>query len=109
MLNSGLSSHFTPLKSDFVDYELLKSPQEVKTAAHTIHLVGQGAVFIDHIMLIKGKKVKKTLRIHLVYHLPRLTVRLLSLGTFLQQGLSVYGNTSRISLLANSKIEVSEQ
>jgi hypothetical protein len=40
MLDSGSSSHFTPLKSDFADYELLKSPQEVKTAAHTIHLVG---------------------------------------------------------------------
>jgi len=106
MLDSGSSSHFTPLKSDFTDYELLRSPQEVKTAAHTIYLVGKGTVFIDHIMVIKGKKVKKTLRIYPVYYLPHLTVRLLSLGTFLQQGLSIYGNTSRISLLANSKIEV---
>ena len=57
-------------------------------------------------MLLKGKKVNKTLRIYLVYHLPHLTVRLLSLGTFLQQGLSVYGNALRISLLTNSKIEV---
>jgi hypothetical protein len=57
-------------------------------------------------MVIKGKKIKKTLRIYPVYHLPCLTVRLLSLGTFLQQGLCIYGNTTRISLLANSKIEV---
>ncbi len=57
-------------------------------------------------MLLKGKKVNKTLRIYPVYHLPHLTVRLLSLGTFLQQGLSIYRNTSRISLLTNSKLEV---
>ena len=54
-------------------------------------------------MILKGKKVKKTLRI---YHLPHLTVRLLSLGIFLQQGLCIYRNTTKISLLANSNIEV---
>jgi len=105
MLDSGSSSHFTLHKSDFMDYELLQSPQEVKTAAHTIYLVDKGAVFIDHIMILKGKKVNKTLRIYPVYHLPHLTVRLLSLSTFLQ-GLSIYGNALRISLLTNSKIEV---
>jgi hypothetical protein len=41
MLDSDSSSHFIPHKSDFADYKLLKSPQEVKTTAHTIYLVGK--------------------------------------------------------------------
>jgi len=100
MLDSGASSHFSPVFSDFVSFFPFRKPLKANTAspANPLLILGAGAVLLQH-TIVQNKKIKvKYLRIELVLFVPRITARLLSLGQFLKEGMHVYGNDAMISL-----------
>src|SRR6266702_4378278 len=101
LLDSGASAHFTNNISDFINYTpITKSDRiPVKTAAHTIFVEGTGTVLLKH--YIANKLV--TTRVYPVFYIPSMSMRLLSMGVFLQQGLCVLGNSQHINLLDNLK------
>jgi hypothetical protein len=83
MLDSGASQHFTFNINDFVVYEAIPEPIEVLTATTTTSIVGMGMVII--------RTKRGAHRISPVWYIPDLTTHLLSLGQFLQSGLSSRG------------------
>jgi transposase InsO family protein len=95
MLDSGASRHFTFDINDFVVYEAIPEPIEVLTATTTTNIVGMGTVII--------RTKRGAHRISPVWYIPELTTRLLSLGQFLQSGLSSRGSARAISLYTNEK------
>ncbi len=97
ILDSGASLHFTHDRNDFVEYHVLKDEDKltVATANSFTYTEGIGVVQIDYRDEFGHKE---TVRIAPVYHIPDLTARLLSLGQFLRNGLTVTGDTARISL-----------
>jgi transposase InsO family protein len=97
LLDSGASVHFTNRKSDFISYKPYPKSdrQPVRTAAHTIFVEGSGTVLLRHY-------VNKTLvmtRVHPVLYIPSMSICLLSMGEFLQQGMCILGNLLHITLL----------
>ena len=91
ILDSGASLHFTNDIDDFIDYEVLEGNKMVHTANSVAHMVGRGMIMLA---LATGEVV----RIYPVYHIPSLTCKLLSMGMFLQNGLTVLGSLQKISL-----------
>ena len=91
ILDSGASLHFTNDVDDFIDYEEIKENTLVRTANPVAQIIGKGTVILA---LTTGEIV----RIYPVYHIPSLTCRLLSMGTFLKNGLKVLGSSQMISL-----------
>jgi hypothetical protein len=90
LLDSGASAHFTFSLSDFSEYTKFKSDERtpVKTAAHTIYVEGKGAVLLRH--EVHGRLV--VTRLWPVLYIPSITSRILSMGEFLVQGLTVTGD-----------------
>ena len=103
ILDSGASSYFSFALSNFSDYVKLPNLEGVTTARHLIWIIGQGTIIIDHMVITNGKNFKFTTYLHPVMHIPNLTHWLLSLGSFLKQGMCIYGNTATISLSAKGK------
>src|SRR6266702_2408415 len=101
LLDSGASAHFTNNISDFIDYQpIAKSDRmPVKTAAHTIYVKGTGSVLLKH--YIANKLI--ITQVNPVFYIPSMSMCLLSMGVFLQQGLHVLGNSQHINLLENKK------
>ena len=99
-LDSGASSHFCFNLKDFIEYWKYKPHKRtpVTTATHTIYVKGEGAVLLKH--NVNGQTVKTCLE-H-VLHVPQITIRLLSMGQFLLQGMCVSGDAQSISLLNKS-------
>jgi len=96
VLDSGASAHFTYDINDFIEYEKLapKDREPVRTAAHTIYVEGKGTILLKHKV---GDKLVTT-RLYPVLHVPDISARLLSMGEFLKEGLTVTGNARHISL-----------
>jgi hypothetical protein len=95
MLDSGASRHFTFDINDFVVYEAIPEKIQVLTATTTTDIIGVGTVIIN---TRQGAH-----RISPVWYIPDLTTRLLSLGQFLQSGLSSRGSARAISLYTNEE------
>jgi hypothetical protein len=97
LLDSGASVHFTNRKSDFISYQpyLQSDRQPVRTAAHMIFVEGSGTVLLWHYV----NKTLVTTRVHPVLYIPSMSICLLSMGEFLQQGMCVLGNLLHITLL----------
>ena len=91
ILDSGASLHFTSDVDDFIDYEEVKGNTLVRTANSVAQIIGKGTIILA---LTTGEVV----HIYPVYHIPSLTCRLLSMGTFLRNGLRVLGSSQMISL-----------
>ncbi|KAJ3010270.1 hypothetical protein NUW54_g2534 [Trametes sanguinea] len=101
MLDSGASSHFTFDLDDFVEYEPLQKEMLVGTANGVAVAKGSGTVMLN-CPLNPGEHT--TVRIAPVYYMPDLSIRLLSMGEFLQEGMRVSGNADKISIFeANGK------
>jgi hypothetical protein len=94
IIDSGASFHFTNSLDDFVDYEELKDKQIVRTANSSASIEGKGTI-----ILVLSKLVA---RIYPVYYVPTLTCNLLSMGTFLQTGLRVTGDSRSIRIMKGS-------
>jgi transposase InsO family protein len=97
LLDSGASAHFTNRKSDFISYQPYSQSdrQPVRTAAHMIFVEGSGTVLLRHYV----NKTLVTTRVHPVLYIPSMSIHLLSMGEFLQQGMRVLGNSLHITLL----------
>jgi hypothetical protein len=95
MLDSGASRHFTFDINDFVVYEAIPEHIQVLTATTTTNIIGVGMVIIN--------TKQGAHRISPVWYIPDLTTRLLSLGQFLQSGLSSRGSAHAISLYTNEE------
>ena len=93
MLDSGASMHFTNDMNDFVEYQPIP-PISVKTAINSVSVKGKGTIIL-------GTEKGEFVRIYPVYYLEGLSNCLLSLGTFLQNGLYSRGSSHSISLYDN--------
>ena len=106
MGDSGMSLMFTPYCEDFCEYTTLDQPKAIKTAAKggLLKIAGSGTVFISHEVqhAVTGRKYNVTSWLFLVYHVPGMSQRLLSLGKLLQQGYLMLGDKTHISLYADS-------
>jgi len=94
MLDSGASLHFTGDINDFVEYSPIENGIEVLTATSSAQIRGKGTVIL---VLSTGGAV----RIHPVFYVPGLNVKLLSLGTFLQKGDQCTGTDRSIQVMKN--------
>ena len=54
MMDSGVSNHFTPLKSDFISYCPFSSSERVNTAANPLKILGYGMALIQYELENKG-------------------------------------------------------
>ena len=93
MLDSGASMHFTNDMNDYVEYQPIP-PISVKTAINSVSVKGKGTVTL-------GTEKGEFIRIYPVYYLEGLSNCLLSLETFLQNGLYSRGSSHSISLYDN--------
>ena len=93
MLDSGASMHFTNDMNNFVEYQPIP-PISVKTAINRVSVKGKGTIIL-------GTDKGELIRIYPVYYLEGLSNHLLSLGTFLQNGLYSRGSSHSISLYDN--------
>jgi hypothetical protein len=97
LLDSGASNHYTNNLDDYVDYTAWPKSehQTFSTATSTTKIVGVGTVMIKVPDLNRGYQ---TVCIRNVCYVPDLTTRLLSLGTFLAEGMNVQGDNRRLIL-----------
>jgi hypothetical protein len=70
----------------------------VGTAGLPIFLKGSGTALIKFQIEHQGTRLEKILQISILY-VPRITTWILSLGSFLKEGLCIYGDAAIISLL----------
>ena len=96
LADSGASMHFTFDKNDFIEYQELVQKIPVSTANSSSQIVGKGTVVL---LLQNGESI----RIFPVYHTPDLTVRLLSLGVFMQMGFHIAGTREYIAVMQKTK------
>jgi hypothetical protein len=97
LLDSGASKHFTNNLEDYVDYNAW-SPSEQKsltTATSTAKILGEGTVII-RVPDLNGNY--HAVRICGVRYIPNMSTRLLSLGTFRQEGMNICGDELRLVL-----------
>lgn len=94
LLDSGASMHFTYSLDDFMEYTQLEEPIPVSTANSSTMVMGFGTIILN----CPDATGQSTVRITPVFYIPDLTSRLLSLGEFLRNGLSVRGDSQHISL-----------
>ena len=94
ILESGASQHFTSMKSDFIDFEIVKNAGEVRTAAakSILRIEGKGTILLTHFVENQGTRSVKTTRIYPVLYIPGLSVKLLSMGSFLTDHQEIRGN-----------------
>jgi transposase InsO family protein len=95
MIDSGASLHFTGKIEDFVEVSPVEERLGVKTANSEAFIEGKGTIILA---LKSGERI----RIYPVYYVPTLTCRLLSLGTFLNEGLKCAGTNRSIQVLKGS-------
>jgi hypothetical protein len=86
ILDSGASQHFMSTKIDFIDFEIIKNAPEVTTASAKaiLRVEGKGSILPSHFVENKGTQIIKTMCIYPVLYIPGLSVKLLSVGSFLQ-------------------------
>ena len=95
MLDSGASFHFSGDINNFVDYTQMEEGIPLRTANSSAVIKGKGTIILA---LNTGEKVW----IYPVFYVPGLTCKLLSLGTFLQDGFQVIGVAHFIKVVRNS-------
>ena len=90
------------MKSDFVEYEEVEHPKMLNTAnGGQSAIKGWGTVLLS---CLDGHGHVHAVRVGPVGHVPGLTDRLLSLGQFLHQDMTVRGDTKRILLLKDDMV-----
>jgi len=85
-----------PAPYNFIDFDVIKNAPEVKTAS-VLCIEGKGTILLSHLVENCGTQVVKTTRLYPVLYIPRLSVKLLSMGSFLQNKQEVRGNAKHIT------------
>ena len=101
--DSGASATFTYNLSDFTEYNELDNSLEARTANKGVPLKIKGSrtVFLKH-KVSKGHTV--TIWLNPVYYIPGLSVRLLSIGEWLQQVCKLVGTKLSMAIQQGSSI-----
>jgi len=94
--------HFTEKKRDFITFEKLLVPFPIHTANSSTYITGKGTVVLRH---LNTKNTIITTTLPFVFFCEDLTCHLLSLGAFLQDGLTVSRNKGIVSINTKSGIE----
>ena len=104
--DSGASATFTYSLDDFIEYQKLDRSLEARTANKGVPLkiLGKGTVLLHH-KVEKGKSV--IIWLNPVYYIPGLSIRLLSIGEWLQQGCILRGTKHRLAILQDSQNRLS--
>jgi hypothetical protein len=97
ILDSGASVHFTNRKEDFVYYKEMEDGPAVQTASDTINIKGCDTVYIQ--FKLRGRN--SYFKLSSVYYIPKMTLRLMSIGKFLQNGHTVSEDWRHISIHCN--------
>jgi len=96
IMDSGASLHFTGNVDDFSRIEYGDFGQ-TETANGITKITAIGTVFIKHLIELEdGSEYEKVSKLEPVFYLPKLSIRLLSMGTLLQQDLEIIGSSSRM-------------
>jgi hypothetical protein len=93
ILDSGASLHFSPYKREFIQFEEVADSPSVNTAAANapLQIKGKGTILLDHYVEKNGQRIPITTRIYPVHYVPGMSIRLLSMGTFLRHNQEVVG------------------
>jgi hypothetical protein len=96
LLDSGASLHFTHDFNNFIEYETANPADRmpVRTVLDIVHIEGKGTVLLEH--KVNNKLVQT--RLYPVHYIPKISTRFISMGQFLNNGLSVKGDACHISL-----------
>ena len=102
--DSGASATFTYDINDFAEYSKLDKSLEARTANKGVPLAieGSGTVFLK--TKVDGKDV--TVRLNPVYYIPGLSMRLLSIGEWLQQGCKLIGTKLSMTIQQGRHTEI---
>jgi len=85
IMDSGASKHFTPVLSDFADFTPYNGPK-LQTAAvkAPLQIKGEGTVFLTHNVTSKSGITREVVTCFFpVYHVPGMSIRLMSFGELL--------------------------
>jgi GAG-pre-integrase domain len=87
--------------NDFIEYETAKLADQmpVRTALDIVHIEGKGAVRFEH--KVNNKLVQTCL--YPVHYIPKISTHLISMGQFLNDGLSIKGDARHISLFDKTR------
>ena len=101
--DSGASATFTNNLNDFSEYKELDEIFEARTAnkGAPLAIKGRGMVFLEH-HLDDSKDVVQ-IRLSPVLYVPKLDMRLLSLGEWLQQGCVLRGTKHKLAIMQGSQ------
>ena len=89
LADSGASLSFTPYRSNLTEFEVINDDKmKVQTASkeNQLRITGKGSVFFTHFVSERGKLVRMNGRLYPVFYIPGLSVRLLSVGSLLNDG-----------------------
>jgi hypothetical protein len=94
LLDSGASFHFTNNMDDFAEYSPLKKAVHIATATNTTEVIGVGTVILNY--------KSEVVHLALVYYIPKLNCRLISMGALLRDGMVAHRNAKHINILTQS-------
>ena len=105
--DSGASATFTNDLNDFSEYKELDKSFEARTANKGVPLPikERGTVFLEHQVDVLGNVVH--VRLSPVLYIPELSMRLLSLREWLQQGCILRGMKHKLAIMQGSQISLS--
>lgn len=111
LADSGASLTFTNDRSDLSEYETIDDNElivQTASKSNPLRVRGKGAVFISHFVEIRGKQVEKISRLYPVFYIPGLSIRLLSIGSLLNQGLLLRGSSAQLEFRTHdsNRIEI---
>src|SRR5258707_9603845 len=97
-MDSGASKQFTPVLSDFADFQPYDGLKLTTAAVKApLQIKGEGTVFLTHTVMNKsGTKREVITCFSPVYHVPGMSIRLMSLGELLLNGCVVRGDAEAL-------------
>ena len=105
IMDSGASKHFTPWLNDFAEFRPYNGPILSTAAKSTpLQIKGEGTVFLSHTVKDRtGNKKEVITRFYPVYHVPGMSIRLMSLGELLLNSCEVRGNADLLYFLRENR------
>ena len=102
LIDSGASSHMSPMTSDFTEYQKLNPVIEVTVAdGAKVQAVGKGTIVLEGI--------KHRITVTDVLHIPKLDRRLLSVSKLVERGLSARFEEKQCSIWKDQELVVSAE
>jgi len=101
-MDSGASIHFTGKESDFSDLQMFpidkRPPVSTANGQSSVH--SHGTVFVENSVTQNGKSKTHVTRLHPVYFMPGVSVRLMSMGQLLKGNMRVQGDEKSLTFLS---------